>query len=198
VLLRAPGVHPVAVLADNPDEAGQLRALSATSTRERGPGGNVSAVTRWLTEQEQQAWLAWLGASELLMASLDAQLQRDAGFPHAYYAILAQLSHAPDRTLRMSDLASVVNSSPSRLSHAVGKLEDRGWVTRRPCPTDKRSTLATLTDEGFAVLEAQAPGHVEAVRTALFDPLTPEQVGQLEQICNAVLDRLDPSGSCRR
>jgi DNA-binding MarR family transcriptional regulator len=158
----------------------------------------VTEQTRWLSDDEQRAWLAWLGASELLMATLDAQLQRDAGFPHAYYAILAQLSQAEGRTLRMSDLASVVNASPSRLSHAVGKLEERGWVVRRPCPTDKRSTLATLTDKGFTVLEQQAPGHVAAVRKALFDPLTPEQVSQLEQICDAVLSGLDPSGACRR
>ncbi|MCW2670956.1 MAG: transcriptional regulator, MarR family [Frankiales bacterium] len=153
--------------------------------------------TRWLTADEQRAWLAWLGASELLMASLDAQLQRDAGFPHTYYAILAQLSQAPDRTLRMSDLAGFINASPSRLSHAVGKLEDRGWVTRKPSTCDKRSTLCTLTDDGFAVLVEHAPGHVETVRKTLFDALTPEQVAQLEQICNAVLDRLDPSGACR-
>lgn len=155
-------------------------------------------MTQWLTPDEQRAWLAWLGATELLMSSLDAQLQRDAGFPHAYYAILAQLSHAPDRTLRMSDLANVVNASASRLSHAVGKLEERGWVTRAPCKGDRRVTLATLTDLGFSVLAEQAPGHVAAVRKGLFDPLTPEQVGQLEQICNAVLDGLDPSGACRR
>jgi DNA-binding MarR family transcriptional regulator len=158
----------------------------------------VQPVTTWLSADEQRAWLAWLGATELLMASLDAQLQRDAGFPHAYYAILAQLSHAPDRTRRMSDLASVVNSSASRLSHAVGKLEERGWVVRRPCPSDKRSTLCTLTDEGFAVLAEHAPGHVAAVRKHLLDPLSKDQVAQLEQICNAVLDGLDPSGACRR
>lgn len=154
-------------------------------------------VTRWLTADEQRAWLAWLGASELLMSHLDAQLQRDAGFPHAYYAILAQLSAAPDRTLRMSQLASVVNASPSRLSHAVGALEQRGWVRRRRGEPDRRSTLATLTDEGFAVLVEQAPGHVEAVRKGLFDPLTPEQVTQLEQICTAVLEGLDPAGTRR-
>ena len=158
----------------------------------------LEPMTRWLTADEQRAWLAWLGATELLMATLDAQLQRDAGMPHAYYAILAQLSAAPDRTLRMSDLASVVNASPSRLSHAVGKLEDRGWVTRKPSTCDKRSTLCTLTDDGFEVLKEHAPGHVEAVRKHLFDPLTPAQVRQLEEICNAVLDGLDPSGSCRR
>ena len=172
--------------------------MTPTSTLGRSWDGTVKPMTRWLTEQEQRAWLAWLGASELLMSALDAQLQRDAGFPHAYYAILAQLSQAPERTLRMSDLAGVVNASPSRLSHAIGKLEDKGWVTRRPGPTDRRSMLATLTDAGFAVLKQHAPGHVEAVRSALFDPLTPAQVGQLEQICNAVLSRLDPSGARRR
>jgi DNA-binding MarR family transcriptional regulator len=158
----------------------------------------LTPVTRWLTADEQRAWLAWLGASELLMASLDAQLQRDAGFPHAYYAILAQLSAAPGRTLRMSDLAGVVNASPSRLSHSVGKLEERGWVARRPCPTDRRSTLATLTAAGFAVLREHAPGHVAAVRKGLFDVLTAEQVSQLEQICSAVRTGLDPSGARAR
>ena len=155
-------------------------------------------MTRWLSADEQRAWLAFLGASELLMSSLDAQLQRDAGFPHAYYAILAQLSAAPDRTLRMSDLADVVNASPSRLSHAAGKLEERGWIVRNQCEGDRRVTLATLTDVGFGVLQEQAPGHVDAVRKGLFDPLSVEQVTQLEQICNAVLDGLDPSGDCRR
>lgn len=155
-------------------------------------------MTQWLSADEQRAWLAFLGASELLMSSLDTQLQRDAGFPHAYYAILAQLSAAPDRTLRMSDLADVVNASPSRISHAAGKLEDRGWIIRKQCDGDRRVTLSTLTELGFSVLQEQAPGHVAAVRKGLFDALTPEQVGQLERICNAVLDGLDPSGSCRR
>ena len=155
-------------------------------------------TTRWLDADEQRAWLAFLGATELLMAALDAQLQRDAGIPHAYYAILAQLSHRPDRTLRMSELASVVNASPSRLSHAAAKLEERGWITRRSCDEDRRGTWATLTDEGFAYLQGIAPGHVAEVRKRLLDPLTPEQVGQLEQICTAVLDGIDPSGVCRR
>jgi DNA-binding MarR family transcriptional regulator len=155
-------------------------------------------MTRWLSADEQRAWLAFLGASELLMSSLDSQLMREAGFPHTYYAILAQLSAAPDRTLRMTELASVVNASPSRLSHAVGKLEERGWVQRRQCHDDRRGTWCSLTDGGFAVLERAAPGHVEAVRDGLFDALTPEQVGQLEQICAAVLARLDPQGVKRR
>lgn len=154
-------------------------------------------MTRWLSDDEQRAWLAFLSATERLMSSLDAQLQRDAGMPHAYYAILAQLSSAPDRTRRMSELASVVNASPSRLSHAVGRLEEKGWVERRQCAEDRRGTWARLTDAGYAVLQQAAPGHVEAVRAGLFDALAPEQVPQLEAICEAVLARLDPSGRHR-
>ncbi len=155
-------------------------------------------MTRWLTEDEQRAWLAFLGATQLLTASLDSQLQRDAGFPLAYYAILAQLSAAPDRLLRMAELATGVNATPSRLSHAVAKLEEKGWVERIRCEEDRRGTWCRLTDAGFAVLEKQAPGHVEAVRSGLFDPLTPEQVGQLEQICTAVLKNLDPGCAMHR
>lgn len=151
-------------------------------------------MTRWLSTEEQRAWLAFLGATEHLLAALDSQLQRDAGFPHAYYAILARLSAAPDRTLRMSELASSVNASASRLSHAVGKLEQRGWVERRQCAQDRRGTWARLTEAGFDVLAAQAPGHVAAVRAGLFDALTPEQVTQLEQICTAILQHVPAAG----
>jgi DNA-binding MarR family transcriptional regulator len=93
----------------------------------------------------------------------------------------------------MSDLAQITQSSQSRLSHAVARLEGNGWIRRVPCPDDRRSTLAQLTDEGFAVLAAAAPGHVDTVRTLLFDALTPEQVDQFNDILRAVLTRLDAS-----
>ncbi len=149
---------------------------------------------RWLSADEQRAWLAYLRATELLMAALDGQLQRDAGIPHAYYVVLAMLSQAPDRTLRMSELASVANASPSRLSHAVGKLEARGWVVRRPAPGDGRGTLAGLTEAGYAFLVDQAPGHVEQVRRSLFDALTPTQVGELASAFGAVVAGLESDG----
>jgi DNA-binding MarR family transcriptional regulator len=146
-----------------------------------------------LTDEEQLAWRAYLHANLLLTETLDRQLQRDSGLPHGYYEILVRLSEAPGRTLRMSQLAEASQSSRSRLSHAVARLEERGWLRREVCPTDKRGQLAVLTTEGFAALEAAAPGHVEAVREALFDPLTPEQVRQLREISEAVLRGLDPS-----
>jgi DNA-binding MarR family transcriptional regulator len=122
------------------------------------------------------------------------QLQRDSGMPHAYYEILVALSEAPGRTLRMSELAGRRGSSRSRLSHAVARLEEAGWVCREGCPTDRRGSYAVLTDKGFAALEAAAPGHVTEVREQLFDKLTPEQVEQLGEISKAILDGVDPSG----
>ncbi|HVL84989.1 MAG TPA: MarR family transcriptional regulator [Pseudonocardia sp.] len=142
---------------------------------------------RWLDDDERDAWLSYVAMTTLLEGALDRQLQRDVRIPHAYYRILAMLSEVPDRTLRMSDLAAVTQSSQSRLSHAVARLETAGWVRRTPCPDDRRSTLATLTECGFRVLAAAAPGHVEAVRTRVFDRLTRQQVHQLHAICQAVL-----------
>jgi DNA-binding MarR family transcriptional regulator len=149
-------------------------------------------MTRWLNDDEQRTWRAFLHASRGLWDVLDRELQRDAGMPHAYYEILVRLSEAPNRMLRMSDLAEATSSSRSRLSHAVARLEEYGWVRREDCPTDRRGQLAVLTDQGFQVLASAAPGHVEGVRTHLFDQLTPDQVAQLRKISEAMLDHLDP------
>jgi DNA-binding MarR family transcriptional regulator len=150
---------------------------------------------RWLTPAEQQAWLSYVAATSLLDGALDRQLQRDSGMPMAYYLILAMLSDAPCHTLRMSDLAAVTQSSQSRLSHAVNKLEHYGWVRRSPCPHDRRSTLASLTDAGFAALAAAAPGHVRAVRKHVFDRLTPSRSRSCTRSsapCSAVSRRPTP------
>jgi len=151
----------------------------------------MSTSTRWLSAEEQRAWRAYLRAARLLADVLEAQLQRDSGMPHAYYEILVRLSEAPERTLRMTQLAGRTGSSRSRLSHAVARLEERGWVERRSCPTDKRGQLAVLTDAGFEALADAAPGHVERVRTALLDPLTPAQIDQLRRISDRIADSLE-------
>ena len=148
------------------------------------------AEPRWLSDEEQCTWRAFLAAIQLLTDELDRELQRDADMPHTYYEILVALSEAPCRTLRMSQLADRCQSSRSRLSHAVSRLEQAGWVRRQACATDKRGALAVLTDEGLAALAAAAPGHVEAVRRHVFDVLTPEQAHQLGQISAAIRDAL--------
>ncbi len=133
---------------------------------------------------------AHLEAAQLLLDAVDAQLQRDAGLSHADYEVLVRLSEAPQRALRMSELAGRALFSRSRLSHAVARLERAGWVRRESSATDRRGTVARLTDEGFAVLAAAAPGHVRAVRELRFDPLTPEQVELLGEVSRAVSARL--------
>ena len=140
------------------------------------------ARTGWLSDDEQRAWRAFLTAAATVDESLDRQLQRDSGLPHAYYQVLAMLSEAPARTMRMSQLAQTTTSSPSRLSHAVARLEEKGWVRRDKHPTDRRGSLAVLTDDGLRALVAAAPGHVAAVRRAVFDRLDPDQVTTLRVI----------------
>ncbi|RBY89628.1 MarR family winged helix-turn-helix transcriptional regulator [Blastococcus sp. TF02A-30] len=154
-------------------------------------------MTQWLDEQQQRTWRAWLSVAELLPRVLDAQLQRDAGISHAAYVVLAMLSEAPDRSRRMSDLARRANQSQSRLSHTVARLEERGWVRRERSAEDGRGNVAVLTDAGWDVVVKLAPGHVDAVREAVFDPLTAGQAAALGEALEAVLERLDPDHSLR-
>ncbi|MCW2944834.1 MAG: regulatory protein MarR, partial [Actinoallomurus sp.] len=146
--------------------------------------------TRWLDADEQRTWRAYLNSHRLLLDAVDAQLRRDSGMPHAYYEVLVRLSEAPGRALRMTVLAEATRVSPSRLSHAVTRLEERGWARREDCATDRRGQVAVLTDEGFAALAAAAPGHVEAVRRALFDVLDPDQIRKLGAISETLADHL--------
>ncbi|MFC8501239.1 MarR family winged helix-turn-helix transcriptional regulator [Pedococcus sp. NPDC057267] len=154
-------------------------------------------TTRWLDEQERAAWLRLAAVMELLPAALDAQLRRDAGVSHFDYFVLAMLSEAPERTLRMTALAQRTSASLPRLSHVVNKLEGRGLVERFPCPEDRRATNARLTGAGCDLVLEAAPGHVETVRRLVVDALTAAQVRQLERIGDAMLSRLDPEGRVR-
>jgi DNA-binding MarR family transcriptional regulator len=149
-------------------------------------GVMAESQTRWLTADEQRAWRTFLDATQLLFSTVEGQLQRESGIPHGYYEILVRLSEAPGRALRMSQLAEASTSSKSRLSHAVARLEERGWVERLDCATDRRVQIAQLTEAGFAALDDAAPGHVEQVRRSLFDHLSAEQVDQLAAICEAI------------
>ena len=148
------------------------------------------ADTRWLSDREMRAWLACIDLSTLLGDYLDQQLQHDAGMSHASYSLLTRLSTAPEGTLRMSELAERMRITRSRLSHALSGLEKRGWVRRKEDPADKRGHFAVLTEQGYAVLAQTAPGHVEAVRHAIFDQLTPDQVDQLAEIGETIIGAL--------
>ncbi|MDQ6847065.1 MAG: MarR family transcriptional regulator [Candidatus Dormibacteraeota bacterium] len=160
----------------------------------------VPSEPRWLTDAEQRTWRAFRESARLLFAQLDRDLSRDAGMAAGTYATLVVLSEAPRRTLRMNELAEATMSSPSRMSHAVERLVELGWVERTTCPSDRRGWLATLTDSGFGALAAAAPRHVEHLRTYLFSGLSETDVAELGRITESVLSRLPasaaPSGGC--
>jgi DNA-binding MarR family transcriptional regulator len=146
----------------------------------------MSTTPRWLDPEERRAWLAYIGFSTLLSDHLNRQLRREAGVTHADYTLLAHLSSVPDQTLTMSELAERLRITRSRLTHAVTRLQQSGYVDRRDDPANRRNQLALLTPQGREFLERAAPGHVEAVRRAVFDALTPEQVRQFAEIGEAI------------
>jgi DNA-binding MarR family transcriptional regulator len=141
----------------------------------------------WLSDEQQAAWRPFVALLLRLPAALDAQLQKDAGITQFDYLVLSGLSEAPGRTLRMSELAATANSSLSRLSHVVSRLEAKGWVRRESCPGDGRFINAVLTDEGWEKVKETAPGHVAAVRELLVDTLTEEEFAQFGAISAKVL-----------
>lgn len=149
---------------------------------------------RWLDQTEMTAWLRLIAVAERLPGVLDTQLRRESGLTHYEYQVLAMLSDAPDRTLRMTHLGLQTNATLPRLSHVVRRLEDRGFVERAVAPEDRRASNATLTDAGFEALEAAAPGHLNAVRENVFDNLTPAQAEALSDALAAILTKIDPLG----
>ncbi len=147
-------------------------------------------ATHWLSKEEQATWRSFQRAARLLFAQLDRDLSRDAGMAPGAYEILVILSEAKGRAMRMNELAEATLSSPSRISHAVERLVDLGWVERRTCPSDRRGWLAVLTDRGHEALVAAAPHHVEHIRTHLFDGLSEADAADLGRISEAILSRL--------
>lgn len=152
--------------------------------------GKASAV-RWLTDAQLEAWRPFTLLVARLPTALDRQLQRDSDLSVVEYHVLAGLADAPERSIRISELATRAGSELSRMSHLVKRLEKRGLVRREPDPTDGRYTLAILTDEGERHLAAAAPGHVEEVRRMVVDVLTPEELSALGAIAEKLNQRLD-------
>ncbi|MEU8929154.1 MarR family transcriptional regulator [Streptomyces sp. NPDC048409] len=158
----------------------------------------MTATPRWLNPEERRAWLAYVQFSTHLSDLLNRRLRRDAGVTHADYTLLVHLSSAEDRGLTMSELAERLKITRSRLTHAVTRLQEAGYVGRREDPGNRRNQFAVLTEEGRHLLERAAPGHVEAVRRAVFDVLTPEQVtlfAEVGEAVNAALQRMDADGA---
>ncbi|MFI6923662.1 MarR family winged helix-turn-helix transcriptional regulator [Nonomuraea spiralis] len=135
--------------------------------------------TRWLDETEMAAWRAFLSASHLLERRIEEQLKTAAGLTHPQYEILARLSEAPGRQMRMTELARGVVVSKSALTYQITQLEKAGLVERATCPSDERGVLAVLTEAGTRCLERIAPGHVAVVRDYLIDRLSRAELASL-------------------
>ena len=156
--------------------------------------GAEEPPVRWLAAAELESWLSVVRLMMWLPWSVDQQLRRDSNLGMVEYQVLAMLSTSPLRTMRMSSLAQVTNASLSRLSHLFKRLEERGLVHREADPADGRFTNAILTDEGFQVLAAAAPGHVAHVRSLVIDVLSPEQLRRTGYAANRIMSRIDTSG----
>ncbi|MCS4593318.1 MarR family transcriptional regulator [Brevibacterium sediminis] len=163
-------------------------------TAERSPQDSDSSA---FTADELETWSSIATLLEWLPAALEAQMQRDSQISHFEYGILFALSRAEERTLAMTGLAGFANSTLSRLSRAVARLERREWVTRRPDPDDGRTTIASLTDSGLAAMSAATPDHVAFVRRVVFDSLTPAQARALGQTSRRITSTIRDEGSWR-
>jgi DNA-binding MarR family transcriptional regulator len=151
-------------------------------------------MTQWLTEDELASWFPLAGVMLKLNPALDSQLQRDSDMTHFDYLCLAMLSEEEGFTSTMSALAARTNASLSRLSHVITKLEKRGWVCRSRSEVSRRVTMVRMTDDGYAKLVAAAPGHVETVRSLVYEGLTAEDVAHLHRVMAHILQRIETSG----
>jgi DNA-binding MarR family transcriptional regulator len=159
------------------------------------PDEDVTVDTPWLDPPQLRAWIRLRAVLALLPAVLDAQLRHDADLTEFEYYVMATLSETPGRTLRMTELSWQTNATLPRLSHVVTRLQGRGLVERLSCPENRRATNVRLTDDGWEKVRRTAPGHVATVHHHVIDALTGEQVEQLAAISDAILARLDPSGT---
>lgn len=148
-------------------------------------------MTKWLTVTEQGYWRSWISATLLLQHHLGRDLQEEAGLTLPDYEILVRLSEAPDRRIRMSELADLTLSSRSRLSHQIDRMHKAGLVDRQECQADRRGFFAVLTDAGYDRLVEAAPKHVASVRRRIVDVLTPEEFAELGRLNQKLVDALE-------
>ena len=154
---------------------------------------STAVPTPWLTADEQRAWRQVVALLMTLPAALESDLQRLTNLTMFEYLVLTNLSESGGHTLRMSALANRANSSLSRLSHVVGRLQRNGLVVKAPCPDDGRVSEVTLTKAGIAKVRSAAPHHVAAVRELVIDPLTPTELLRLAAAASIISDRVAES-----
>jgi DNA-binding MarR family transcriptional regulator len=146
---------------------------------------------RWLTAEEQRVWRRWLTLNAQLSATLQRELQDDAGLSTQDYEVLVHLTDNPEGRVRVTDLARLMQWERSRVSHHVTRMERRRLVQRVECAEDGRGAFVVITPQGRAAIERAAPGHVNTVRRLVFDALSPEEVDAFGTIIEKALAQLD-------
>lgn len=139
-------------------------------------------MTRWLSDEEQRAWRSYRRMVLLADGAIARDLARDSGLSMPDYLVLSALSEALDHRRRLTELAGRMQWSPSRLSHHVTRMEQRGLVTRADCTEDLRAAYVVLTEAGWDAIVAAAPDHVRSVREHLIDLLEPDELDALRRI----------------
>lgn len=142
-------------------------------------------ATKWLTAREMTAWRTYIETYGDLIAAIERDLA-DHGLTLGDYQVFVYLSEAPEHSMRMCDLADLLQLSPSGLTRRLDGLVKAGHVTREPSTDDRRVMLATLTPSGFAALEAAAPDHVASVRRHIFDHLDSAQTDAMASVFQAI------------
>jgi DNA-binding MarR family transcriptional regulator len=158
-------------------------------TQSPADGAPPAGPPRWLSDEEQRAWRAYITLAQLLMRQLDRDMH-PFGLSMHDYEILVELSEAPAHRLRMTELADRTAQSRSRLSHQINRMESRGLVSRAECEGDKRGMFAVLTDSGEATITAVAPAHVTGVRAHFIDQFAPGELAAMTEACQPVVNRL--------
>src|SRR5580700_8780758 len=134
-----------------------------------------------LSSTEEVFWRALMRIVLSLPRRLDSDLLRTAGITANEYTTLMCLSEAPNRELRMADLANAAALSASRMTRLVDDLQSRGLVAKRASSEDGRGFIAKLTPAGHAKLKLAWPAHLASVRERVFDHIDPSTVVQAAQ-----------------
>ncbi|MET0929696.1 MAG: MarR family transcriptional regulator [Aeromicrobium sp.] len=150
----------------------------------------IATDTPWLSTEQQRVWRAFLGGTTVLTDRLDRDLRTSHGLSMPEYEILVRLSEAPDRSIRMAELADAVSHSRSRVTHTIARLEREGIVQRGQCSADGRGVSAHLTDHGFSILEQAAHTHVRGVNDYLIENASPEDLEALGRVMQKVVETL--------
>lgn len=145
----------------------------------------------WLDDRSQQMWRRWLHVTGRLPSAIGSQLQADSHLSHADFAVLVQLSEAPDERYRIAELADTLQWERSRLSHQLTRMQKRGLIRRDECAQDGRGAFAVLTAEGRDRIEQAAPGHARLIRSIFFEDVPPEDLEAFDRVLSRLTSRIE-------